>query len=91
MHGDIVQLTTDTTSVTIAGNITSQGVLRDGCGYVELTLPYADPQQRRDLEKSKWFHYELYRSDALVYSSPHLVLRETGRTKDGFLVLSGSP
>ncbi|MFI6730339.1 hypothetical protein [Streptomyces atratus] len=91
MHGDMVQLTTDTTSVTITGSITSQGILRDGRGFVELTLPDADPQQRRDLERTTSYQYELYRSSALLYSSPRLILSEARRTKDGSLVVTGSP
>ncbi|MEV0258883.1 hypothetical protein AB0H82_32055 [Streptomyces sp. NPDC050732] len=37
--------------ITAMGKITIQGILRDGCGLVELTPSGADPQQRRDLEK----------------------------------------
>ncbi|MET9522934.1 hypothetical protein [Streptomyces coeruleorubidus] len=77
--------------MTITGSITSQGVLRDGSGLVELTLPDADPQQRRDLEAAKWFQYRLYRGSALLYSSPHLTLSETRRTNDGALVMAGHP
>ncbi|MFC9622779.1 hypothetical protein ACFTXM_23235 [Streptomyces sp. NPDC056930] len=91
MHGDVVQLTTDTTSVTITGSITSQGILRDGRGFVELTLPDADPEQRRDLERTQRYQYELYSSSALLYSSPQLTLSETHRAKDGALVVTGSP
>ncbi|MER6103675.1 hypothetical protein ABT115_15455 [Streptomyces sp. NPDC001832] len=91
MHGDVVHLTTDTASVTITGSITSQGILRDGCGYVELTLPDADPQQRRVLERTTSYHYALYRGSALLYSSPQLRLSETRRTKDGALLVTGSP
>ncbi|NUK01083.1 hypothetical protein [Streptomyces lunaelactis] len=91
MHGDVAQLTTDTTSVTITGSITSQGILRDGRGFVELTLPDADPQQRRDLERTQWYQYELYRSSALLCSSPQLTLSETRRASDGALVVTGSP
>ncbi|MGW1496904.1 hypothetical protein [Streptomyces sp. NPDC002402] len=91
MHGDVVQITTDTTSVTITGSITSQGILRDGRGFVELTLPDADPQQRRDLERAQRYQYALYRSSALLYSSPDLKLSGTRRAKDGALVVTGSP
>ncbi|MET9039345.1 hypothetical protein [Streptomyces mirabilis] len=45
LHGDTVQFTTGTAAVTMTGTITSQGILRDGCGFVEFTLPDADPQQ----------------------------------------------
>ena len=91
MHGDSVQITTDTTSLTITGTITSQGVWRDGRGFVALTLPDADPQQRRTLEWAKWFRYELYRDGARLYSSPRLKLSETRRVSDGALVVAGSP
>ncbi|WP_405842476.1 hypothetical protein OG528_29325 [Streptomyces platensis] len=91
IRGDAVRLTTGSASVTITGSITSQGILRDGCGFVELTLPDADPQQRRDLERSKSYQYELYRGGALLYSSPQLTLSETRRVKDGALVVTGSP
>ncbi|MFF4361159.1 hypothetical protein [Streptomyces sp. NPDC001604] len=59
LRGDSVYLTIGTTSVTITGNITSRGVVRDGRGFVELTLPDADPQQRRDLERAASYRYEL--------------------------------
>lgn len=91
IHGDSVQLTTDTTSLTITGTITSQGVVRDGRGIVELTLPDADPQQRRTLEWAKWFRYELCRDGARLYASPRLALSETRRASDGALVVAGSP
>ncbi|MFE5097881.1 hypothetical protein ACFRCI_48545 [Streptomyces sp. NPDC056638] len=67
------------------------GILRDGRGFVELTLPDADPQQRRDLERTQWYQYALYRSSALLYSSPQLTLSEARRAKDGSLVVTGSP
>lgn len=93
MHGDSVQLDTDTASVTITGSITSQGILRDGNGLVELTLPPdADPHQHRDLKQAKWYRYALYRGSALLYSSPPLTPREiTRRASDGALVVTGSP
>lgn len=91
MHGDTVYLTIGTTPVLITGSITSQGVVRDGRGFVELTLPEADPQQRRDLERATSYRYELYREKALVYSSPRLTLSGTRREKDGALVVAGSP
>ncbi|MFD4947136.1 hypothetical protein ACFWNT_32610 [Streptomyces sp. NPDC058409] len=43
LTGDTVYMTTEAASVTFTGRITCQGVLRDGCGQVELTLPDADP------------------------------------------------
>ncbi|MFJ9380404.1 hypothetical protein [Streptomyces sp. NPDC101455] len=91
IHGDRVQLVTDITSVTITGSITCQGVTREGRGYVELTLPDADPQQRRELERAKWVQYKLFRNSTMLYVSPHLTLSEIRRAKDGALVLSGSP
>ncbi|WP_371632161.1 hypothetical protein OG693_04095 [Streptomyces sp. NBC_01259] len=91
MHGDEVRLTIDTATVTFTGEVSSQGVLRDGRGFVELTLPDVDPQQRRDVEWAKQFWYELYRGGALLYSSPPLTLSEIRRTGDGSLVIAGSP
>ncbi|WP_167366262.1 hypothetical protein [Streptomyces caeruleatus] len=66
-------------------------ILRDGRGFVELTLPDADPQQRRDLERATSYRYELYRENTLLYSSPRLTLSETRRARDGALVVAGSP
>ncbi len=77
--------------MTITGSITSQGIMRAGAGVVELTLPDADPQQRRSLERAEWYQYELYRGGALLYSSPQLRVRETRRVTDGSLVVTGSP
>jgi hypothetical protein len=91
MHGDAVQLTTNTAAVTITGNITSQGVLREDRGLVELTLPDADPQQRRDLERARWFQYRLFHGGTLLYASPHLTLDETRRANDGALIVAGHP
>lgn len=91
VHGDTVQLIADTLAVTITGKITSRGVVRDGSGFAELVLPDGDPQQRRDLERAKWFQYRLYDDGTLLYSSPHLQFRETRRESDGTLVVAGSP
>lgn len=92
LHGDAVQLTTDTTSVTLTGDITSRGILRDGRGFAELTLPDADPEQRRDLEHTKRFQYELLRDGTVRYRSPYLYVREIRRREsDGALVVTGSP
>lgn len=91
MHGDTVRLMIGNSPVIITGSITSQGVRRDGRGFVELTLPDADPQQRRDLERAKSYRYDLYRENALLYSSPRLALSETRRASDGALVVAGSP
>ncbi|WP_374777137.1 hypothetical protein OG756_34570 [Streptomyces sp. NBC_01310] len=91
MTGDAVEISTDATIVKMSGRITCQGILRDGCGLVELTLPDADPQQRRALAGSKSYSYDLYRGGALLYSSPLLTLRETRRAGDGALVVTGAP
>ncbi|MFJ2407455.1 hypothetical protein ACIOUE_39905 [Streptomyces xanthochromogenes] len=91
MHGDTVKIVTDTTSVSITGTITSQGVLREGRGVIELTLLDTDPQQRRDLVWAKHFRYELYGGGRLLYSSPQLKLSGTHRTGDGALMMTGSP
>ena len=91
VRGDTVEIIVSTTTLTITGSITSQGVLRDGRGLAELTLPDADPHQRRDMERSTWIQYKLYRDGALVYSSGHLELRGTRRDDNGALVVSASP
>ncbi|MFE7614312.1 hypothetical protein [Streptomyces sp. NPDC057496] len=91
MHGDTAEVTIGTTSMTLTGSITSQGVLRDGRGFVELTLPDADPQQRRDLESAQRYWYRLYGDGVLLYYSPVLTLHEVRRTKEGALVVTGAP
>lgn len=92
IHGDRVDLVVAEASFTVLGAITVQGVLRDGCGFVELVLPDADPQQRRALEKVVRFQYWLYRDAVLLYTSPPLQMRDVRRaTTDGALVLTGSP
>ncbi|MGW5096312.1 hypothetical protein ACWEQ1_17260 [Streptomyces nodosus] len=91
MHGDTVEILADTFVATITGKLTSRGVLRDGCGFVELVLPDGDPQQRRDLERSTRYQYRLYDGGVLLYSSPDLQVRETRREDDGTLVVMGSP
>jgi hypothetical protein len=91
MYGDRVELMADTFVATITGKITSRGVLRDGCGFVELVLPDGNPQQRRDLERAGRYQYRLYDGGALLYSSPDLQVRETRRASDGALVVTGSP
>ncbi|MCY0929458.1 hypothetical protein OTB20_25310 [Streptomyces sp. H27-H1] len=91
MVGDSVAITTATFSVTITGTVTCQGITENGRGFVELTLPDADPQQRRQLEWSKEYQYNLYIKGQLLYSSPQLALKGTRRTHEGALVLTGSP
>ncbi|MFE1987653.1 hypothetical protein [Streptomyces mirabilis] len=91
MHGDTVELMDDTFVATITGKITSRGVLRDGCGFVELVLPDGDPQQRRDLERAGRYQYRLYDGGSPLYSSPDLQVREIRRESDGALVVTGSP
>ncbi|WP_406066220.1 hypothetical protein OG462_41715 [Streptomyces sp. NBC_01077] len=56
-----------------------------------MTLPDADPEQRRALERCKSYGWDLYRDGALLYSSPPLTLSMTRRTGDGALVVKGSP
>lgn len=92
IHGDTLHLTTDTTTtMTFTGAITCQGILREGRGFVELTLPDGDPQQHRALEFSKKYRYDLCRGGALLYSSPPLRIRGIRRTSDGSLVVTGAP
>lgn len=91
MHCDAVQLTSDLGWVEITGKIVSQGVFRDGRGFVELTLPDADPEQQRELERAQWYHYELYLGAKRLYWTPQLKLHEMRRTKTGALVVVGAP
>ncbi|MEU7517512.1 hypothetical protein AB0B13_36690 [Streptomyces sp. NPDC042898] len=58
---------------------------------MELTLPDADPEQGRALERCKSYGWDLYRDGALLYSSPSLALSTTRRTGDGALVAKGFP
>ncbi|GGV00827.1 hypothetical protein GCM10010211_80180 [Streptomyces albospinus] len=67
IHGDQVRVITGSDVMTFVGDIKSVGVMRDGCGSVELTLPDADPQQRRALEGATGlFEYWMYRGDSGV-------------------------
>ncbi|MFJ1930385.1 MULTISPECIES: hypothetical protein [unclassified Streptomyces] len=91
IHGDTLHLTTDTTTTTITGAITCERILREGRGFVELTLPDADPEQRRTLEYAKSYQYDLYRGGALLYSSPPLRISGIRRISDGSLVVTGAP
>ncbi|MEU4506960.1 hypothetical protein [Streptomyces sp. NPDC024089] len=92
IHGDRVDLIAAGTSFTAVGAITVQGVLKDGRGFVELVLPDADPQQRRQLEKVTQLQYWLYRDGVLLYASPPLQMRDIRRADgDGALILTGSP
>ncbi|MGW3060665.1 hypothetical protein ACWC98_32695 [Streptomyces goshikiensis] len=92
IHGDAVHLSIDTVPLVFTGAITCQGILEGGRGYVELTLPDADPNHRRALERCTSYSWDLYRDGALLYSSPTLtpsgIMRRTG---DGALVVKGSP
>lgn len=91
IHGDSVRITTAAGTLVLDGSITVQGVVRDGQGLAELTVSDADPQQRRMLERSERFQFELYRDGQPLYASPDLVLREARRIGDGSLVVSGTP
>ncbi|MFE5853423.1 hypothetical protein ACFQ61_09405 [Streptomyces sp. NPDC056500] len=96
MTGDTALITvkgsTSTSDLTITGHITCQGLLRDHCGLVELTLPNADPQQRRALEHGTRYIFDLIRGAEVLYTSPELVVREVHRRpEDGALVVTGSP
>ncbi|MHB6912767.1 hypothetical protein [Streptomyces sp. DB-54] len=92
VHGDQVRIITGSEVMTFVGEITSVGVVRDGLGFVELTLPDVDPQQRRVLEGAKRsFEYRMFRGDRLVYQSPALTVQETHRIEDGSLVVTASP
>ncbi|MFJ5850435.1 hypothetical protein [Streptomyces sp. NPDC092903] len=92
MHGDRVDLIADRTSFSVVGEIIVRGVLQDGRGFVELVLPDADPQRRRDLEKETGFQYWLYQDGALLYASPPLQMRGIRWAGgDRSLILTGSP
>ncbi|MEU3408910.1 hypothetical protein ABZ766_33875 [Streptomyces sp. NPDC006670] len=92
IHGDSLVLWIDDALVSIKGAITCQGILEDGRGYTALTLPDADPEQRRALERCRTYGFELYHEGRLIYSSPQsLTLSGTSRTSDGSLVVKGSP
>lgn len=74
------------------GDVGERGQQPDPAEEWTLVLPDGDPQQRRDLERTKWFQYRLYDDGgALLYSSPHLQVRETRREGDGAVVVVGSP
>lgn len=90
IHGDTVRITVDTTTLMITGAVSCVGILVEGRGFAELTLP-ADPEQRRILEFSKRCHYSLYKGGALLYSSPPLTITEVRQTGDGALVVTGAP
>lgn len=92
IHGDRVDLIADGTSFSVVGEIIVRGVLQDGRGFVELVLPDADPQQRRNLEKVTQLQHWLYRDGALLYASPSLQMTEIRRADgDGALILTGAP
>lgn len=91
IHGDSVHISVGKTLLVFTGSITVQGVLEDGRGFVELTLPDADPEQRRLLERSTSYQWDLHRGGGILYSSPYLALHSTRRSGDGSLVVKGSP
>lgn len=92
IHGDSLVIWIDDAMFSIKGAITCQGILENGRGYAALTLPDADPEQRRALDRCKTYGFELYREGRLIYSSPSsLTLSATSRTSDGSLVVKGAP
>ncbi|MFJ4276111.1 hypothetical protein ACIP29_36845 [Streptomyces coelicoflavus] len=91
IKADTVHVVADTLAVTMTGSIVCQGILREGLGLVELVLPDADPQQRRDLERATRYTFELRRGGTLLYQSPQLKVHETRRAGDGALIVTGSP
>ncbi|MFD8489434.1 hypothetical protein [Streptomyces sp. NPDC059712] len=91
IKADTVHVVADTLAVTMTGGIICQGTLREGLGFVELVLPDADPQQRRDLERATRYTFELWRGGTLLYQSPPLTVHETRRDGDGALVVTGAP
>ncbi|QHC26407.1 hypothetical protein [Streptomyces sp. GS7] len=91
IHGDQVHVVTGSGVMVFTGDIQSVGVRRDGHGFVELTLPDADPQQRRVLGGAKEFEYRMYRGGTMVYQSPALTVRQAHRNETGALVVTASP
>ncbi|MFD8335625.1 hypothetical protein ACFV42_23640 [Streptomyces solisilvae] len=91
IHGDSVHLSIGANSLLITGDIVCQGVHEDGRGYVELTLPDGDPEQRRAAKRHGQFGFDLYRGGGSLYASPTLTLISTRRTSTGALVLRGAP
>ncbi|MEU6406200.1 hypothetical protein [Streptomyces sp. NPDC046985] len=89
--GDRVELAADTMTATFTGTITVRGILRDGQGFAELTLPTAEPQQWRDLEHATRHWYTLYREGGELYRSPMLTLVSLHGGADGAIVLTGKP
>ncbi|MCX4985497.1 hypothetical protein [Streptomyces sp. NBC_00572] len=91
IHGDAVHNTVGTDLLIFGGKISTRGILWDGQGYAELVLPYADPQQWRDLERAGRYAYTLYFDGEERYVSPGLVLREIRRDGDGTPSTARSP
>lgn len=93
MTGDTVEIRANGTVMKMTGQIVCQGLTLDsGQGAVRLTLPDADPQQRRALLWCKTFSFGLFVGGALLYSSPpRLKVREIQRDADGALAVIGSP
>ncbi|QHC23457.1 hypothetical protein [Streptomyces sp. GS7] len=92
IHGDRVVVITGKGTMDFVGNIKTVGVRRDGHGFVEPTLPDADPQQHRTLENlTTRFEYWMYSGDKTVYLSPPLRVRGTHRIEDGSLVVVAAP
>lgn len=58
IHGDSLVLWIVDVMFSIKGAITCQGILENGRGYATLTLPDADPDQRRALDRCKTYGFE---------------------------------
>ncbi|MFJ5635333.1 hypothetical protein ACIQF5_22190 [Streptomyces goshikiensis] len=91
IRGDSLIIWIDDAMLSVKGAITCQGIVEAGQGYAVLTLPDADPEQRRALERCRTYGFELYLDGRQIYSSPALTLSGTSRTGDGSLVVKGSP
>ncbi|WP_327258128.1 hypothetical protein [Streptomyces sp. NBC_01244] len=94
MTGDAVEIRAEGTVMKMAGPIVCQGFkpAEGGQLAVKLTLPDADPQQRRTLSWCKTFSFTLFVGGAVLYSSPpRLKVREIQRDGDGALAVTGSP
>ncbi|MER8237444.1 hypothetical protein [Streptomyces sp. NPDC094049] len=74
LRGNEMVLTSDTATYRITGDVVIQGVLRDGRGYVQLTLPGISPEQLADLTSSQVFLAELYADGTRIYTTPGLVV-----------------
>lgn len=94
MTGDAVEITAEGTFMRLAGPVVCQGIQPDEGGQlaVQLTLPDADPQQRRALSWCKTFSFSVFVGGAVLYTSPpRLKVREIQRDGNGALTVTGSP